>query len=393
VEFFAMVSRLGPDGAALGGVDRYEPRKEIAMRLDMRRSSIALVALCGLALTPSALAHAALPGAVVQAAGLGQAEDRNAALDYWRLMNTTTYAADLPARAGEAFKVLHPDPDGDAQPVEAPATLLPGGELQGELAEIADFLDDLERASRETHCDFQVRYEDGYAAMLPHLGKMRGFARLLVTDARRLALAGDEVAAAERLATALRMARHLTGDRILISSLVSAAIADMAIKEAHWLLDRTDGAGDVRRTLDAALQRFPVEDAYGVEVALRTERDLVASLSRQFRGPRAGSEFADMFLQMAGETDEAVEREVRALDGEAFKAQVERAVDAFDLVFEAWKAADAQAELQGLGERFSEREFGTVALIVVPAFEKAQGSDAKARAKLDALKDRVKGNG
>lgn len=360
----------------------------------MRHTSAALLILCGLGLAPATQASVVPPQWLHAQLGQSVQEvQRNAALDYWRLVNTTPYEADLPARAREVISVLHPGPDGDAGPVEAPATLRPGGELEAELAEIADFLDDLQRASRETHCDFQVRYEDGYAALLPHLGQMRQFARLLAADARRLALAGDEEGAAERLATMLRMARHLTGDRILISSLVSAAISNMAIVEADWLLERTRGAGPVRAALARALDRFPPDDPFGVEAALRTERDLVASLARRFRGPNAGRDFADMFLAMVQSEDDTLRRRaLGSLEGEQFKAEVEKAVDAFDLVFEAWGAGDPAAELDALGQRFVEGDFGTVAILVVPAFGKTYESDAKARARLEAFRNRVKGD-
>lgn len=360
----------------------------------MRHRSIAILALSGLALASHATAAAPSLWFQSQAAGLQPTADRNAALDYWRLVNTTSYVDDLPARAGEVYKLLHPDPEGEAEAIEAPASLLPGGQLAAELAEIADFMDDLERASREVHCDFQVRYEDGYAALLPHLGHMRNFARLLVADARRLALAGDTRGAADRLATMFRMARHITGDRILISSLVSAAITDMAIEEAYWLFDRTQDAPEIRQVLGQALERFPADDPHNVELALRTERDLVASLARQFRGPSAGRDFASMFGMVTGNTEgDAVEAALRGLNGEQFKSQVDKAVDAFDLVFEAWNADDPLAELRILGEHFSSGDFGSVAVVVVPAFGHAYTSDARATERLHAFRARVNGDG
>ncbi len=356
----------------------------------MRHRAIAILALSGLALASHATAAAPSLWFQSQVAGLQQPADRNAALDYWRLVNTTSYADDLPTRASGVFKLLHPDSESGDQAIESPAALLPGGELAAELSAIADFMDDLERASRETHCDFQVRYEDGYAALLPHLGQMRNFARLLTADARRLALAGDSQGAADRLATALRMARHITGDRILISSLVSAAITDMAMREAYWLLDRTQDGREVRQALGEAVSRFPAEDPHKVELALRTERDLVASLARQFRGPNAGRDFAKLFLQMGGTgEDDSAESALRALNGEQFKLEVEKAVDAFDLVFEAWNAEDPPAELRMLSEHFSSGDFGPVAVIVVPAFGHAYKSDARARERLQAFRTRL----
>lgn len=359
----------------------------------MRIRSTLILAFCGLALAPEL---SALPASaeLEQLRQVGQASDRNAALDYWRLVNTSNHDPELPLLARELFNQMHPRDGSEEQPLDEPGTLMPGGEMESDLAELTDFFADLQRASKVPLCDFQVRYEDGYAAVLPHLGPLRNFARLLTVDARRHSLAGSEDLAAEQLATTLRLARHLAVDRILISSLVSASVVNMALKEAHWLLDFTGDARAIRLELGEALRRFPDDDPYNAVAALRTERDMVASLARQFRGPNAGDAFADMILPMGGDGDyDAIESELRSLNGDQFKAEVERAVDAFDLVFEAWESDDPQAELRTLGERFSDGEFGVVALVAVPAFGKALEQDAKARARLNALKERVRADG
>ena len=357
----------------------------------MRIRIATTVALCGLALAPAV--HALPLSGITEAGQLAafqSVQDQNAALDYWRLINTATHAPDLGERAREVIASMHPRADGDIEPLDAPPALLPGGEMAAEFAELSDYLDDLDRASREPVCDFQVRYEDGYNALLPHLGSMRDFARLLVADARRLALAGDEQGAAARLATVLRMARHLAADRVLISSLVSAAMANLAIQEAHWLLDRTGDVRQVREALLPAIQRFPEHDPHGVEAALRTERDFVASLARSFHGPQAGREFVEMFQLMGGGGHfDSIAGALSSLNGEQFRAQIDQAVDAFDLVFEAWAADDAPIELDRLGERYAAGDFGSVALVVVPAFGKTYEQDAKARSRLESLRERI----
>ena len=359
-----------------------------------RISSVAaLMAFCGLAMAPAATA---LPttsiSTVAQMAQFNQDQARNAALDYWRLVNVTPQIDEIADAVRSTLREMHSDGE-DERPIERPAALMPGGALGESLANLEGFFDDLERATREPNCDFQVRYEDGYAALLPHLQHMRMLGRLLMVDARRLALRGDHEGAAERLASTFRLARHTSGDEVLVSSLVSSAISRVAMNEAEWLLDRTGGDRAVREPLRQALDRFPARDPFQVAVALRRERDLIASLARQFRGPNAGEEFADVFLQMTeGEYGEA-ERRIRSLDGKAFRADVERAVDAFDLVFEAWDSDTPIADLDALGERLVAEEFGSIALIVVPAVGRTYASDAESRAALEALRRRVKNDG
>ena len=344
------------------------------------------LALCGLATAPLAdAASATFRSDAGQVQMIADSGDRNAALDYWRLMTVEPQVDETAERVGDVLRLMHPGEDSGEASIERPEALLPAGELHQALAELSDFLDDLDRATREPSCDFEVRYEDGYAALLPHLAGMRKLGRLLVIDARRHALEGNTLLAAERLAASMRLARHASGDQILISSLVSAAIADKAILEAHWLLDRTGDAADVRRVLREALTRLPPSDPYRVKAALKRERDLVAQLARQFRGPTAGADFAEVFVL----PDDPTEAQIRGMDAQAFRAAVDRAVDSFDPVLEAWDGANAPEELQAIAERIRSGEFGWVAMAVVPAFGRSYERNKTAVAQVDRLRERV----
>jgi hypothetical protein len=352
-----------------------------------------VLAACGLALAAEARALP-LGDGLGQAAGVVQAEDRNAALDYWRLIHAVSEHAEVVEQArASVTEQMHPRPDSGEVAVDAPAALAPGGVLALELVELAGFLDDAQRATWTPVCDFQIRYEDGYAMLLPHLGPMRSIALLLVADGRRLALSGDETGAAERLGAAIRLSRHVVGDRTLISSLVSVAIMRQVIAESEWLLGRADDPAAVRDVLGEALKRFPEHDPYNVEGALRIEQDMAGALARQFHGPRAGRDFLEAIEFAPSPGDEAGAGEIRSMNGAAFKRSTERVVDAFDLALEAWRSEDARAALEEIERACTEGEHGALARMLVPAFGHAQVRDAEARARLQALKDRVKGDG
>lgn len=366
----------------------------------MRASTLTTLALCGLALTPlPPLAPDARARPIPQPAQLGmvqdraQPADRNAALDYWRLITQLQPKEDLAESVKAVLDRMQPPESDQARPEAEPAELMPGGALAIELADLSGFFDDARRASLEPRCDFQVRYEDGYAALLPHLAPMRSIARLLVADARRLALADDPAAAAERLGSALRLAHHVAGDRTLISSLVSAAIADLAGREAHWLLDRTGDDASVSRPIAAALPRLLSHDPYQIEAALRTERDLVASLPRQFNGPFAGRDFAVAFGLAGTAERDASDRVVHSLNAALFKTEVERALDAFDLILEAWRAPDPQAALELLSRQARDNHFGVVARMTLPDLRNANARAIEASTKLETLRQRVGGRG
>lgn len=358
-------------------------------RTPMRATAIVLAAFCGLAAAPAAGAFPGAAAAIVYA----QADERNAALEYWRLITVEHGGEELRGQVADALQAMHPGEDAEHPPIDEPASLKPGGALAIRLAELGGYLNDAERATRTPVCDFQIRYEDGYAVLMPHLGPLRGIARMMVADARRLALAGETEAAAGRLAAVLRLGRHVSSDRTVISSLVSVAITDAAIDEGRWLLERTANDPAVRRALAGGVARFPQHDPYNMEGALQVERDMVEVLARQFRGPRAGRDFLDAFGPAAAPDGDANTRAVAGMDARAFKAETERAVDAFDLILEAWRGEDAGAELSKIERRCEAGDFGVVASLVMPALGNAQARDARARAELEAFRSLVNGDG
>lgn len=358
----------------------------------MRIRTTLLLAVCGLALAPVGRAMP-LGHELVGAAQVGHATDRNAALEYWRLITVDHGGPELIDRVRPVLRAMHPGDDAEVPPVEEPAELKPGAGLAGLLADYDGYFDDVERASRTPVSDFQIRYEDGYAVVMPHLGPLRGIARLMVVDARRLALAGEYQQAAERLAAMLRMGRHITGDRTLISSLVSIAITSLVMEEGLWLLEWSEGDAAVREALVSGVGRFPADDPYNAEAGLRVEQDMVETLARQFSGPKAGQEFLAALSFPTADGADAIVNEVRGMDGAAFKRESERAVDAFDLILEAWRADSPQVALREIERACIEGEHGALAQLVVPSLGKARASVSRAEAELRAFKDRVEGDG
>ncbi len=86
----------------------------------------------------------------------------------------------------------------------------------------------LEQASRRPECNFNLKYEDGAGALLPHLAKMRSVARLLCAKALIEADAGNSDKAFDTILVGLRMSNHLKDEPSLISQLVRIA-CDMLI--------------------------------------------------------------------------------------------------------------------------------------------------------------------
>lgn len=105
----------------------------------------------------------------------------------------------------------------------------------------------LVEATRSEECDFGVDYSAGLETMLPHLGHMRGLARVLEADAARLLAKGDSDEAAKRVAAIMRLSTHVAAKgQTIMELLTSVAIAQMgatfvneneAIARAAWKTD------------------------------------------------------------------------------------------------------------------------------------------------------------
>ena len=100
-----------------------------------------------------------------------------------------------------------------------------------------DVVTSLIEATRIPRCDFGVDMRQGPYALMPHLGQIRTCSRVLRLDARRLLLEGRHDEAAQRVAAILRLATHVSGDKIMISSLVAVAVAELGFAEGTKILE------------------------------------------------------------------------------------------------------------------------------------------------------------
>ena len=118
------------------------------------------------------------------------------------------------------------------------------------------------KASKMERCDFEVDYDEGFNAILPHLSPLRNSARILALDAQRAMSEGKPDEAAERLAAIFSMARHVCSDKLLISSLVGIAIESLAETNLQSMNDRLTQEG--RADVLAALDKYDTVDPFGV---------------------------------------------------------------------------------------------------------------------------------
>jgi hypothetical protein len=119
---------------------------------------------------------------------------------------------------------------------------------------------------------FPVRYEDNFAALLPHLSLLRTFAQVAQFRAIAQLAEANSAGAANDLLLALRLAESLDHEPLLISQLVRIAILEQASTPLWEGLARHQWS-------DAELAQFeqrlaPINFAASAQLALRGERSL-----------------------------------------------------------------------------------------------------------------------
>ena len=136
-------------------------------------------------------------------------------------------------------------------------------------SDLAKLADDLKRP----HCRFNIRYEDGLEAVLPHLGTMKNAASLFsLSSAQRLSK-GDTAGALQDTLNGIRLGEQLRTEAFLISQLVRIAILQINLQtfwegqvNHQWSADQ----------LGAFQETFqPIDLLAGMESAIRAERNMI----------------------------------------------------------------------------------------------------------------------
>lgn len=270
----------------------------------------------------------------------------NAALVYYRTWMTAN------ARLDEVHFALNDIEDDDT------LTTLTPEEAQQLLIDEHKVIETYLEAAALERCDFGIAYQDGWYAVLPHLGKLRATARLLAVDARRLLDAGDADAAAERAAAIYGMGWQVAGDRVLISSLVGLAIVHTGHELTEALIDSGELGEQDRDDLIARLERFETsEDPFRVRTCIAMEGAMTAGwLDRLFGETRLGNRlFEDGFL--VGD-DTGMRGQLNALDAEGIRVEAARMSEYYQRVIDVWNDEDAVAKIDALAAIVEAGGFG-----------------------------------
>lgn len=353
--------------------------------LNRARSTTTFALFIGLASlgSPSLASHVRLdqpaPAAAIEPAQHRFADPTNAALMYaraWLLISEDTFKAVA-----------------DANPDRKP-DWVPDQQLSKKLIDAQSGITTIVRAAKLQHADFGLEYSQGIGALMPHLGRLRGSARIMVADARRLDAAGDTPAAVERLIALFSLSRHTAGDGVLISSLVSAAIHALAASNTERLLASGSLTIEHRDAILAEIRRANQNDPFGVRLAVLGERQWTEGWIRtNFSGDGGAKKLMTQLGGMLPDTGDAQTAKnskiVEAYTAAQLKADLDRMVKFYDEAHRLIPEPDAAERLVALEDRAKKGEFGTLARVFAPALSKSKATDAKAVSERKALVEKL----
>lgn len=302
------------------------------------------------------------PGSLFDAHPRGAQDPKNAALLYYKLW--INQPAELEKAAGEQLRASDP-------------AWRPDARLTKLLEEHSGWIAQLLRATQAPEADFGMEWSQGIAMLLPHLGKMRSASRILACDARRCLAEGRHDEAAERVAAIYRMAGHAATDGVMISGLVSVAMARQAGEQVDVLMANTGLSMAGKQALLVEMRRLAGDDPFGVRAGMRGEARFTGEWLRSVcKGERAGAIVADEVVALIGDQIDAREQQaIRAMDEAALHAELDRTAEYYRDVLAIWDAADAAERLKAMETRLKEGEYGIVAKVLAPAVSKAHASD------------------
>ncbi|MCC6660335.1 MAG: hypothetical protein IT437_05565 [Phycisphaerales bacterium] len=306
-------------------------------------------------------------------------QERNAALRYWAAWQRMD-GATREKVAAVPWKEM-----GDASRRQD----LPRAFLDAAAAVPPVLVDQLIAASALARCDFEIEYEQGPLAQVPHLGPARTAARVLRIAARAKLADGDADAAAARIAAIYGMARHLAADHIHVSCFLAAGMAADAGAEVSALAASGRLTPAARASLTAALDRFDAADPFGMKAAFAGARAMtVGWVKANYTGEGAGDRFVRAWPPLGVKIDNFAAA-FKGRDGTEMAALADRLSQFYDAVEAAWDLPEDRsvAELGRLSGINGKLPYGALALFMGSAPVKDKQADLDGRAALRGARE------
>ena len=247
----------------------------------------------------------------------------------------------------------------------------------------------LDAGARARTVDWGLERGEGFAMLLPHLGHMRGAARL-----QRLAIlaqldAGRKDEALQSMMSMGLMGPQLGSDHVTVSSLTGSAIGGRLFTEtAHLVIDSGAVGQDEAKALLEALRPLKGEDPFRYADAVMGEWSM---MDEAMRGPNAAQQLGLAADSLAG-TDTREAQALRALTPEAAREQVAALKGTFERASAAFANPDPQAARAEIAriERMAESgRLGTLAKALMPSLGNVYESKLRSAQELAILLGRL----
>ena len=233
-------------------------------------------------------------------------------------------------------------------------------------------------------------YNQGFGLLLPHAGQARNLSRLACLRAHQRALAGDATGAADDIADAITLGRHLTSDPILILILVRHLIESNAIDTAGDHLPRLKGPA--LDHLAARLDRLP-QGGSAIDT-VRTEQEFGQRwAAREVRSWAGKPDLKKRVLTLFTPPDDAaaaaeIERGFEAGGGtaEGIAAQLDALGPTYDELAAALKLPRDQAQKRVAEARDQAIGKNPFARLLLPAYGRTIDTEARGKARMAMLK-------
>ncbi len=230
----------------------------------------------------------------------------------------------------------------------------------------------LRRGSRQQFSDFALDYDAGWDMKIDHLSPLRSIAYMMYADARVRLHDGDSAAAADNIATLYRLAKHLPGDQVIISSLVANAIFKGIDGIAQTGFDH--GAFDPANAAKMlkALDGLAPKDPFDIVGAIRKENETTMKwLREQYADPNDRLHMIDdISTASMGPGDPALLGGMMLMGDGQFELALEQLGHVMDRTIEIFSLDDPEEirfELEQLRQELKSGEHGTLTPLVLPA--------------------------
>lgn len=246
------------------------------------------------------------------------------------------------------------------------------------IAQAGPALDLLHSASTSPHCNWELDYSQGFSLVLPHLSKMRTLVKAAVARADATMQDTPSQAHAD-LRAALRAARHLGADPILIHQLVRIALEKQVYTAlTHALPDSQDRELNAWSSLLTSQPTMPT-----TAVIVEAERTLMfTSVNSQ--------------LTLANDAERAEILRQWGLDPATSVSEVEKMVEIADADYRELEGiaglppADRPGAFAAFEQKLvDERPPNSLSRMLIPAIGKADKKLQKAEEDAEAMRQKV----